>query len=553
MDALIHYISTQHVQIFANFISAKTRVTYFACFVLSVTLLLSSVSAEPLCKQPTSPSQQIEHSEQLQKIWQENITEPWFYDAEGQPSVLTIDKNWLAIRFANVFASGSDMPEVMRKFNQRYAEAYIDVVYNPAQPDLGLYRVKPTHRNSMLNTIITESDSTIRYILPAFITNGQSKTLGERIRVQWKSQIHPQRRQQLLQSIGALNYPAELTDYEELIQIDPCYMSTWQAANRLAEDVQVIRALPELLKVEAPIRVQFSLHSLGGVAGSALPFELDIQFNDEVKIELGTLANLNLKPAGIFRNLFAVEYDTPLSAVDTRHSPIKLRGRLYIYASGEFELPSIPIFYRNASNDSSKVHRITTPAIGVRMAALVPEAEGDYRLHVPTQLRSLVDAGNSVQPHRTKLWQPLLACIVLISGLTVAIGRKWHNTQQQIPQTVVTETTPLQLLEQTLEPPQSLTCVGQALRCYLINWTGAAGLSMGGGSQHFFSNLQPHLNSVHQVQIQQTLQKLDESLARGIGKVETDQLLKQISQLVAALEQQRPSTSSNHNSTGPNL
>ncbi|OQY22002.1 MAG: hypothetical protein B6I37_07880 [Desulfobacteraceae bacterium 4572_35.2] len=325
MDALIHFISSARFKNVTGPTISKHIAICFSCLVLSVTIFGgSATAATPLCKQPTPPSQisppspssLVAHSDQLRRVWQENLAELWFYDTEGQPVVPTIDNNWLAVRFTAVFTTASDMPEVMVEFNQRYGEALVDVIYNPAQPDLGLYRFKPTHRNGVINTILASGDSTIRYILPTLSIDGQTQILGERISVRWKSQIRPQRRQQLLQSVGAINYSADLVGREEVIQIDPCHMSTWQAANRLAEDVQVVRATPELLAVEAPITLNFSLASPGAVAGAAIPFSLDIHFNDDVRIELGTLANLNLKPTQVFRNLFAIEYDTPLSAVD---------------------------------------------------------------------------------------------------------------------------------------------------------------------------------------------------------------------------------------------
>lgn len=553
MDALIHYISTQRLKAFTGPFNLKPFSIFFSFLMLSLTLFCTTAGAvTPLCKQPTPPSQLIEQSNQLRQIWQDTLAEPWFYDNEGQPTVLTIDENWLAVRFATIFASGSDMPEMMRKFNQRYAEAFIDIIYNPAQPDLGIYRFKPTHRNGVINTIFSDGDSTIRYILPAFITKGQSRILGEQINIEWKSQIRPQRRQQLLQSIGAIDYSEDLTSREEVIQIDPRQISSWQAANRLAEDIQVVRATPKFLDVEEPINVQFSLASQGGVAGSSIPFSLDIHFNDDVKIELGTLANLNLKPAEIFRNLFAVEYDTPLSAVDTRRSPIQLRGQIYIYASGEFALPSIPIFYRNTSNDGSKVHRISTPEINVRMAALVPEAEGNYQLQVPAQLSSSDTFKYNAQSHLISLWPTLIATIVLVIGLALILQRKIKNKHQLQPQTIVVEKTPLELLHKTLEPPQKLTSVGQMLRCYLIDFTGATDLSTGGGSQLFFDKIQTYFTQEDQFQIKELLQHLDTALACTLSEVEVIELLKRIKQLTVALEKQRSCESLNRNSRVPN-
>ena len=530
MDALIHFISSARFKNVIGPTISKHIAIGFSCLVLSVTIFCGSATAvTPLCKQPTPPSQisppspssLVAHSDQLHRLWQENQAELWFYDNDGQPVVPTIDNNWLAVRFTAVFSTASDMPEMMLKFNQRYADALIDVIYNPAQPDLGLYRFKPTHRNGVINAILTDGDATIRYILPALSIDEQTQVLGERISVRWKSQIRPQRRQQLLQSVGAIDYSADLVGREEVIQIDPCQISTWKAANRLAEDVQVVRATPELLAVEAPITLNFSLASPGAVAGAAIPFSLDIHFNDDVRIELGTLANLNLKPAQVFRNLFAIEYDTPLSAVDIRRSPIQLRGRLYLYASGEFELPSIPVFYRNESSNTGQVHRINSPAISVRMAALVPEGEGDHHLQLAPQLDRLA-AQNDSQPLRSPLWRALIAMVLFVAGMGVILKRQWQHRQQ--PQTMVIETTALQQLQQALEPPQSFARVGQALRCYLIDWAGTDGLT------------------------KQILQQLDNSLASTICTVKTNELLEQVAQLILTLEKHRSPESLNRNS-----
>lgn len=548
MDALIHFISTPPFNASTRLFRNKQAKIFFTCLILTISLLNGSAAAAPLCKQPTSPSHHVEHSKQLQQLWHENVTEPWYYDAQGQPSVLTIDENWLAVRFTSIFASGSEMPEVIRQFNQRYAEAFVDMIYNPAYPDLGLYRVKSTHRSGMINTIIENGDPAVRTLLPAFISDDNSKVLGETIRVEWKSQILPQRRLQLLQSIGAIDYSTELVDHNELIQLDPCQISTWQAANLLAEDVQVIRAIPELISVEAPIRVQFDLNSQGGVAGSALPFSLTIHFNDTVKIELGTLANLNLKPAGIFRNLFAVEYDTPLSAIDTRRSPIQLHGRLYLYASGEFELPRIPIFYRNTGSETNKVQRINTPAISVRMAALVPEAQGDYRLQIPSQLKSVVATDNHNLDDNVTLWQPLVACLILLATVAVMLQtRKQHQTSH-LSQEIIVELTDLQRLQQVLDTWGPLIKIGHTLRCYLVSWAGVKGASTGGGARLFFATLQPNIEPEFHSQIEHILQWLDDSLAHDVTDEEKTDLVEQVTHLVTNLEKHRPSVATQHNS-----
>lgn len=544
MDALMRSISQFTLARFKNFAAWQ-----FSCVLLVIAVLCgSATAATPLNKQDSSASSsQCDH---LRQVWRDNYQDVWFFDSNGQQVVPTIDEDWVAVRFAAVFATNSDMPEVIRQFNQRYAEALADIVYNPARPDLALYRFKPTHRNGALNAILDGGDTTIRYVLPALVSNGQTKVLGEQINVRWKSQIRAERRQQLLHSIGAVDYAADLSGREEVIKIDPGQMVAWKAANRLAEDVQVVSATPELLVVEAPVTVQFKIASPGGVAGAAIPFSLDIHFTDQVKIEPGTLANLNLKPAEIFRNLFAIDYDTPLSSVDVRHSPIELRGRLYLYASGQFELPSIPVFYRDQSNDASnggsQIHRIHTPVVSVRMAALVPEGEGDYRLQVPDQMPASltrVEADTPVSPlSRSALWRALAAIGLLVVGLIVVLSRRSRQQQQQ-PQ--LAETTTLQLLQQALvaaehtQQLQALASVGQALRCYLRDWAAAEDVTLGGGSALFFQQLQPYVEQQWQVQIKHVLQQLDEVLARGDSSAELSGILETVKQLVSALEGQR--------------
>jgi len=141
--------------------------------------------------------------------------------------------------------------------------------------------------------------------------------------------------------------------------------------------------------------------------------------------------------------------------------------------------------------------------------------------------------------------------VLFVAGIGVIIRRRWQQRQQQ-PQTLVVETTALQQLQLTLEPPQSLARVGQALRYYLIDWAGANGLTTGGGSQHFFDNLQPYINAEYRLLVQQTLQHLDNSLARTVSQIETNKLLEQVAQLTLTLEKHRSTKSLNRNSAVPN-
>lgn len=509
------------------------------CVLVLVVLGCSLVAAAPLSKQePATPS------DHLHRVWQDNHYNVWFYAADGHQVVPKLSEEWLAVRFSAEFATNSDMPAAIRQFNQRYDEALADVVYSPAHSDLALYRFKPTHRSGALSTILAGDDPTIRYVLPALIVDDETRILGERISVRWKSQLRNERRKQLLRSIGAIDYDIDLSAHDEEIVIDPSRMAVWQAANRLAEDVQVVSATPELLDVSPPVTIQFQVDSRGTVAGAAMPFSLDIHFSDTVQIEPGTIANLNLKPQEIYRNLFAIDYETSLSSVDVRHGPIQLRGTLYLYANGEFELPTIPIFYRVEGRDPNKIHRVDTAPVRVRLAALVPEADGDYRLQVPTS-QADVRVGPTLQPaplSHADLWRALIALVLLIAGSVYALSRRARSYQQP---TQIVESTTTQLLQHSLASVtrsqhfQSLANLGLTLRAYLLDWCQAGDLSQGGGVEQFSRQLHPYVPQPWQQQIQQTLHLVDDTLAREGSDADVAAVVEQVEKLVVELESQR--------------
>jgi hypothetical protein len=515
------------------------------CLLVLIAFGFSSVAATPLCKQ--APATQRDH---LRQIWQDNSNDLWFFTADGQKVIPRLSEEWLAVRFNAAQTTNSGMPEVIRQFNQRYDEATADVVYNPAQPDLAMYRFKPSHRRDALTAILAGDDPNILYVLPAVIVDGKARILGERISIRWKSQLRSERRLELLRSIGATDYTNDLSGREEEIVVDPSRMPVWQAANRLAEDVQVVSATPELLNVDPPVTVHFQVDSLGTVAGAAMPFSLDISFNNTVNIEPGTIANLNVKPQEIFRNLFAIDYDIPLSSVDVRHSPIQLRGKLYLYANGEYELPSIPIFYRVEGSDPNKIYQINTPPVTVRTAALIPSTQGDYRLQVPSQQSDVCSAKN-LQPSPLSyagLWQALIGVVLFIAGSVYALRHRARCCQQP---TVADKSTTTQQLHQSLATAMShqqlreLANLGKVLRGYLIERFAAGDLPQGGGAEQFYRQLRPCLPQPWQQRIYQILQVIDDTLARRINDAEVAAAIEQIEQLVVDLEPKRPDFSSN--------
>lgn len=503
---------------------------------LGVVTFCGHAVAAPLCKKAPLPL-----NERLSRVWQENSEDLWFYNAAGKRVIPTIDEDWVAIRFNSV-KSGMGMPENIRAFNKRFAEELSEVVSNPSWPDLVFYHLNPTHGKRLIKAVINGVDPTIRYLLPAFIYGNKTVVLGERITVRWKSQLDSEHRCQLLHSIGAVNYPADFSGCTEVVQIDPRRMAVWKASNLLAEDVQVVTASPELLPVEVPVKVSFQLAGNGTVAGAALPFSLTINFTDRVKIEPGTIANLNLKPLGISRNLFNIDYDTALSIVDVRHSPIQICGNIYLYSSGQFELPAISVFYRNIDSTGGQLHRVISPPVKVRIASLVPDGKEDYRLQVPASI-TMVDVDHEVTavPH-SLVWRMLIAGVILVIGVGMILRRRFQQPQDVVQ---IVQPSTAHVLCQVIavarrnRDSRGLAEVGLELRRYLIEWADVTDASLGGGSRLFCRRLSQRVPDKWSGEIQSLLQQVENYLSQEEGHAPMQPLLDRIEQLVMTLEKQR--------------
>lgn len=522
----------------SRFLSRSLLANDPAWSVLFVLLILTGLGtlaqAEP--PPPECPPQGAKH---LARIWQENLDNLWFYDESGQRVIPAMDDEWVAVRFLHEIASEA-LPAPVLAFNQRFDQALTDIIHSPAQADLILYRFAPMQRRQALQALLGGEVPEVRYVLPALVYNGQTVIVTERIRVHWKSQVSPEQRRRLLQSVGAVNVVDELVGHHELVQIDLCQRAAWQAANLLAEDLLVVTATPEWLPAEAPVTIGFQLASAGALPGAAIPFRLDIRFSRHIKLEPGAVANLDLKPSGVYGNLFAIDYDTPLSAVDVRRSPIEIRGRLYLYASGQFELPAIPIYYQDTERGGNQVHRISTPPIAVRIAALVPEGAGDHHLQVPEPppLPALA-APLAAAPPTAPLWRLILAGTLMTSGLILHLRRRRASRRSENPPAA--STTPLQALRQTLAKAEkggdalSLSELALAVRRFLVDGVASGKVPPGGGCEHFFHRLRPYLADPLYGQFYQVMQEVEHGLLRGAKEEERRAVLAQIESLLATL------------------
>ena len=100
----------------------------------------------------------------------------------------------------------------------------------------------------------------------------------------------------------------------------------FKALNLLAEDISVLRVRPYLVELKPSLRVQLALAMNGGRIGDTVPFTFTIQFSDRVSIDPSSIANINLRPATIQKELFDCTFDPYDYTKAVSKSPIIITG-----------------------------------------------------------------------------------------------------------------------------------------------------------------------------------------------------------------------------------
>lgn len=464
------------------------------------------------------------------EVWRAYSGDVWFYDAAGTPVVPQLDTTWLIVHFSDQVPLGATddglLPPAMARFNEIHRENIIRFIYDPTRdPRTGIYHVRDGAARELLNGVTSapESESQVRYLYPALVVDGARKYFRDEVRVQWKTMADEAERRKLLDAIGGTLVPSAVDDGAERVTIDPCVTAVWQAANLLAEDIHVVSARPLLADIETPVAVALSVGMHGGTIGSAIPFSLKITFAERIALEPSTIANLNLRPRGLFRDLFTVEFDRPLSTVDLNQSPIHLTGHLYLYAPGDYALPEVPVYFRDSTAVEATLHVVKSQPVGLRIASMIPDVPGDYRLQVPDGTIPLQPLGAGSQVGASG---PMATMALGLFGLLLAAGGYWALCRRgrQDGDPARGEEQPdnararlIRFVEQGQAPmgTAELAAFGRALRDYLGEVCGLPKDALGGSLPVFFGALEPLLPAPARSPVYAWFELAETDLARG--------------------------------------
>lgn len=253
-----------------------------------------------------------------------------------------------------------------------------------------------------------------------------------------------------------------------------------------------------------------------------MPFSLEIRFAEGIKIDAATIANLNLNPQGIFQNLYEINFAHPLSAVDLSRSPIRISGTLRIYASGDYQLPALPVYYTDRRTGDNRPTTIRTAFVPIRIASMIPEGSENYRLQVaaPATIPAVSVTEQSERLQRVMILSAtglLLLALGIIAWLRAPLRRssKAENMNQGRREKYYATLIDMLKKDPLTLQPKDWAELGGTLQAFLADYAGLSATASGGSHGSFLPRLKDNLSDKEMRQAETVLQGIEHLLAAG--------------------------------------
>jgi hypothetical protein len=487
-------------------------------------LLLSLISIGALGRAAAADPPAIEASTSeagtcFDRIWQMAHDHPWYLDAKGRQIVPEVTQDWLIIRFHESGAASQRMTD----FYNRYPKAFDDLVEMPeAGESTAAYRLRQGLPYGLFDALLQRwrNDSQVHSIQPAWQIEQNLYAPLDKIELQWKTATDRQTRQRLLVNAETLPGIVAKGPHTEVVTVDPCRRLAWQTAALLGENLYVARAVPLKSPLVPPVAIRFLLDRPGAMAGMPMPFSLEIRFGEGIKIDAATIANLDLNPRGIFHNLYEISFDQPLSAIDLSRSPIRISGSLRIYASGDYQLPALPVYYTDRRTGDARPMTIRTAYVPIRIASMIPEGSEGYRLQVaaPVTIPAVSDLQQSGHLQRAVTLSAtglLLLTLGTIAWIRTSSHRAYKTKNMDQVRLEERQAALANMLKSDplILKPADWTELGGALQAFLADYAGLSTATSGGSHGSFLPRLKNTLSDQEKRQAETVLRGIEHLLA----------------------------------------
>lgn len=361
----------------------------------------------------------------------ENI---WFYDRDMEKVIPEISTEWLTVGFRSenhAKTSPSESAQKIMKERNGIQEFLCDP--NLAE-DACFLRLEDRAGEDHLQGIIRRlaADPAVRYVHPALRIDNKTFAFMDTFEMEWKTGVSQSALQQLTEQTHVTQMEGENRWRVRLTEI-----SYFEAVSFLAEDIRTRYATPVLLEIKPSIQAELTLGIHGGNIGDDIPFVLQIHFSEQVRLEPGTLATIDLRPPDLQKELFRMRMDENGSADAVEESPVCITGHIRFFAPGEFTIPPVQIHYTCLSCPDQPVKTVETGPVVFRAASILPAQDTEKTLRIPPAPPM---PGSDVDALQAKAEQSLVRALFSFLLLSVAVTclsallyrRKYRQAEKQV-------------------------------------------------------------------------------------------------------------------------
>ncbi len=319
-----------------------------------------------------------------------DIDDIWFYDADMEKVIPEIDSGWVAVVFVPML-QGEEPPDMTvsnkevvvhkaKELTQAHDEL-LDFLYDENLLEEGVFfQLRKGMTPSDVKYLIARLNQHpfVAYAHPVLKIKENRYAFFNAVELEWKTGVASEIKTRILKQAHVLKDEAE-----NVYRVDLGKIPLFKAINLLAEDIHIRKTIPYLVKLMPTIEATLSLPIHGGHVGDAFPFVFQVVFSDSVEIDPGAMALLDVRPAGIQKELVDVRMDPYDYVAVAAQSPIRISGTLKLFAPGEYTIPPIAVRYTCESCSNSRVRVIETKKVLIRVASIVPAGQASHDMIIP--------------------------------------------------------------------------------------------------------------------------------------------------------------------------
>lgn len=452
----------------------------------------------------------------------------WFYDEQMNKLVPHIDPNWIMVVFSDDSAptpTGGpprDSKEAITGLANGLVASrneLIDWFYDKDLLDTGcFFSLRKGLSLKEIGFLIDELNglSIIRYTHPVIRIKERPFVFTDALDIEWKTGVSNEMKQRILEQASvSMNPPPHP------FRVNVFIIPFFKALNLVAEDIHVAKAAPRLIAFTPTLRAALSFRMHGGNIGDKLPFVFTIQFSDRVHIDTSSLANLDLRPTGIQKDLYELSMD-PYDYVDVAsRSPIRITGWLKLFTPGEAVIPPVKIKYTCSTCADPQVRTIETDPVALTISSIIPASQGESNLIVPMEVP---DPPDDIGAYR-KAGQPFLILSLTVFSLSLLSlgwlitilsrrGKQKRDSAVKSTLDITAEALGIFLRKRPSVPHWTYAAdLGRLFRNYLVLKYPSPARGTGGGAEMFARAMESAAPAALGERIQQILTTVDDCVA----------------------------------------